>query len=38
VFRRCDKPILIVPGETAEAVASVKAYFDGGKLVSSGSV
>ena len=33
VFRRCDKPMLIVAGETAEAVASVKTYFNGGKLV-----
>lgn len=33
VFRRCDKPMLIVAGETAEAVASVKTCFNGGKLV-----
>lgn len=33
MFRRCDKPMLIVAGETAEAVASVKTYFNGGKLV-----
>lgn len=33
VFWRCDKPMLIVAGETAEAVASVKTYFNGGKLV-----
>lgn len=33
VFRRGDKPTLIVAGETADAVASVKTYFNGGKLV-----
>lgn len=33
VFRRCDNPMLIVAGETAEAVESVKTYFKGGKLV-----
>lgn len=33
VFRRADKPILIVAGETVDAVASVKTYFNGGKLV-----
>jgi hypothetical protein len=33
VFRRADKPMLIVAGETADAVASVKTYFNGGKLV-----
>lgn len=33
VFRRFDKPVLIVAGETADAVASVKTYFNGGKLV-----
>lgn len=33
VFRRSDKPMLVVAGETADAVASVKTYFNGGKLV-----
>ncbi|WP_232435076.1 DUF2807 domain-containing protein [Thauera sp. 63] len=33
VFRRSDKPMLIVAGETTEAVDSVKTYFNGGKLV-----
>ncbi|VVE55359.1 hypothetical protein PHO31112_04992 [Pandoraea horticolens] len=33
VFRRCDKPMLIVAGEMADAVASVKTYVNGGKLV-----
>ncbi|WP_261520831.1 DUF2807 domain-containing protein [Burkholderia multivorans] len=33
VFRRSDKPMLIVAGETADAVASVKTHFNGGKLV-----
>lgn len=33
VFRRNDKPMLVVAGETADAVASVKTYFNGGKLV-----
>lgn len=33
VFRCCDKPMLLVAGETAEAVASVKTYFKGEKLV-----
>lgn len=33
VFRCCDKPMLLVAGETSEAVASVKTYFKGEKLV-----
>lgn len=33
VFRRYDKPTLIVAGETAEAVSSVKTYYKGDKLV-----
>lgn len=33
VFRRHDTPTLVVAGETAEAVESVKTYFDNGKLV-----
>ncbi len=33
VFRRFDKPTLIVAGETADAVASVKTYYKGDKLV-----
>lgn len=33
VFRRSDKPMLIVAGETADAVASVKTDVNGGKLV-----
>ncbi|QOU76464.1 Putative auto-transporter adhesin, head GIN domain (plasmid) [Janthinobacterium sp. HH102] len=33
IFRRSDKPMLIVVGETAEAVASVKTYYKGSKLV-----
>jgi hypothetical protein len=33
VFRRSDKPMLIVAGEATEAVDSVKTYFNGGKLV-----
>lgn len=33
IYRRSDNPALIVAGETADAVASVKTYFHGGKLV-----
>lgn len=33
VFRRFDKPTLVVAGENADAVASVKTYFKGDKLV-----
>lgn len=33
VFRRCDKPMLIVARETVDAVALVETYFNGGKLV-----
>jgi hypothetical protein len=33
VFRRFDKPVLVVAGETADAVASVKTKLDGEKLV-----
>ncbi|MHC2876617.1 head GIN domain-containing protein [Ralstonia sp. 121560039-2] len=33
VFRRFDKPTLVVAGETADAVASVKTNISGGKLV-----
>ncbi len=33
VFRRYDKPTLIVAGENADAVAAVKTYFKGDKLV-----
>lgn len=33
VFRRFDSPQLVVAGETAEAVASVKTYYKGDKLV-----
>lgn len=33
VFRRFDKPTLIVAGENADAVAAVKTYFKGDKLV-----
>jgi len=33
VLRRSDKPMLIVAGETTEAVASVKTYINGGKLL-----
>lgn len=33
VFRRDEKPMLIVAGETAEAVASVKTTYKGDKLV-----
>ena len=33
VFRRFDEPTLIVAGETADAVASVKTYYKGDKLV-----
>ncbi|WP_235996297.1 GIN domain-containing protein [Burkholderia aenigmatica] len=33
VFRRFDKPTLVVAGETADAVASVKTSISGGKLV-----
>lgn len=33
VFRRFDKPQLVVAGETAEAVAAVKTYYKGDKLV-----
>lgn len=33
VFRRYDTPTLVVAGETAEAVESVKTYIDNGKLV-----
>jgi hypothetical protein len=30
LFRRYDKPMLMVAGETAEAVASIKTSFNGG--------
>lgn len=33
VFRRHETPVMIVAGETAEAVGSVKTYFKDGKLV-----
>jgi len=33
VFRRFDQPQLVVAGETAEAVAAVKTYYKGDKLV-----
>lgn len=33
VFRRSDNSMLVVAGETADAVASIKTYINGGKLV-----
>ncbi|WP_394475092.1 GIN domain-containing protein [Ralstonia mannitolilytica] len=33
LFRRSDKPTMVIAGETAEAVALVKTYIDGSKLV-----
>lgn len=33
VFRRFDKPTLVVAGETADAVASVRTHYKGDKLV-----